>query len=49
MDGNIRAYGFTFAIEKGSFPTYNQILDEIEESKDKWMVEDYASMLISAR
>ena len=49
MDGNIRAYGFTFAIEKGSFPTYDQILDEIEESKDKWMVEDYASMLISAR
>jgi len=49
MDGNIRAYGFTFAIEKGSFPTYDQILDEIEESKDKWMVENYASMLISAR
>ena len=36
LDGNIVAYVFAFRIGSNSFPTYEEILREIEENNDKW-------------
>ncbi|HID92953.1 MAG TPA: hypothetical protein EYP60_02545 [bacterium (Candidatus Stahlbacteria)] len=40
LDGNIRAYSFSFCIGRNSFPDYDDVLEEIKRTHDNGVLGD---------